>query len=37
MKAIWYEGFGPAGEVLVHGDMSVPEPGAGEVLVRLRA
>ena len=37
MKAVWYEGFGPAGEVLVHGDMAVPEPGEGEVLVRLHA
>jgi NADPH2:quinone reductase len=37
MKAVWYEGFGPAGEVLVHGDMAAPEPGAGEVLVRLHA
>jgi len=37
MKAVWYEGFGPADEVLVHGDMAVPEPGAGEVLVRLHA
>ena len=37
MKAIWYEGFGPAGEVLVHGDMAMPEPGEGEVLVRLHA
>jgi NADPH2:quinone reductase len=37
MKAVWYEGFGPADEVLVHGDMAVPEPAAGEVLVRLHA
>ena len=37
MKAVWYEGFGPAGEVLVHGDMAEPAPGAGEVLVRLHA
>ena len=37
MKAVWYEGFGPAGEVLVHGEMAAPEPGAGEVLVRLHA
>lgn len=37
MKAVWYEGFGPADEVLVHGDLPAPEPGPGEVLVRLRA
>jgi NADPH2:quinone reductase len=37
MKAVWYEGFGPADAVLVHGDMAVPEPDAGEVLVRLHA
>ncbi|MCH8952598.1 MAG: alcohol dehydrogenase catalytic domain-containing protein, partial [Proteobacteria bacterium] len=37
MKAVWYEGFGPAGEVLVQGDMAEPAPGAGEVLVRLHA
>lgn len=37
MKAVWYERFGPAGEVLVHGEMADPVPGAGEVLVRLRA
>ncbi len=37
MKAVWYEGFGPAGEVLVHGEMPAPEPGPGEVLVRLHA
>ncbi len=37
MKAVWYEGLGPAEEVLVHGDMAVPEPGEGEVLVRLHA
>ncbi len=37
MKAVWYERFGPAGEVLVFGGMADPEPGPGEVLVRLRA
>ena len=37
MKAIWYEGFGPARQVLQHGDMPTPEPGPGEVLVRLHA
>lgn len=37
MKAVWYEGFGPAAEVLQTGEMPMPEPGPGEVLVRLRA
>ena len=36
MKAIWFERKGPAREVLVHGEMPMPEPGAGEVRVRLR-
>lgn len=35
MKAVWYERFGPAKEVLIHGDLPDPEPGVGEVLVRL--
>lgn len=37
MKAIWYERFGPAAEVLELGEMADPAPGPGEVLVRLRA
>ena len=37
MKAAWYERFGPAGDVLVVGDLPTPEPGPGEVLVRLHA
>ena len=37
MKAVWYEGFGPADEVLVHGEMPAPEPGPGEVLVKVHA
>lgn len=37
MKAVWYEGFGPAADVLVHGEMPTPAPQAGEVLVRLHA
>lgn len=37
MRAVWYEGFGPAGEVLVHGEMPTPDPAPGEVLVRLHA
>jgi NADPH2:quinone reductase len=37
MKAVWYERFGPAADVLVHGQMEDPAPGPGEVLVRLHA
>jgi NADPH2:quinone reductase len=37
MKAVWYERFGPAGEVLQWGEMPDPVAGPGEVLVRLRA
>ncbi|MCU4654625.1 NADPH:quinone reductase [Roseibacterium sp. SDUM158016] len=37
MKAVWYERFGPAADVLVHGQMEAPAPGPGEVLVRLHA
>ena len=34
MRAVWYEENGPA-EVLKLGDLPVPEPGPGEVLVRI--
>ncbi|GMG86137.1 NADPH:quinone reductase [Biformimicrobium ophioploci] len=37
MKAVWFEQFGTARDTLVLGDQPVPEPGAGEVLVRLKA
>ncbi len=37
MRAVWYERFGPAGEVLTLGEMADPAPGPGEVLVRVRA
>lgn len=37
MKAVWYEGFGPAQAVLQQGDLAEPVPGPGEVLVRLHA
>src|SRR4051794_30404830 len=35
MKAAWYERPGPAREVLEVGEMADPEPGPGEVRVRL--
>ena len=35
MRAAWYERRGPASEVLVVGEMPIPEPGAGEVRIRL--
>jgi NADPH2:quinone reductase len=37
VKAVWYERQGPAREVLQYGDMPTPEPGRGEVRVRLAA
>lgn len=35
MKAAWYERTGPAAEVLTVGDLPTPEPGPGELRVRL--
>ncbi|MEX0957381.1 MAG: NADPH:quinone reductase [Rhizobiaceae bacterium] len=35
MKAAWYERNGPARDVLVVGDVDMPEPAAGEVRVKL--
>ena len=35
MKAAWYEQFGKAAEVLTIGELEDPQPGSGEVLVRL--
>lgn len=35
MRAAWYERQGPAREVLVVGDTSDPEPGEGEVRIRI--
>jgi NADPH2:quinone reductase len=37
MKAVWYERYGAADEVLVHGEMPAPNAGPGEVRVRLHA
>ena len=36
MRAAWYERAGPASEVLEVGEMAAPEPGPGEVRVRIR-
>jgi NADPH2:quinone reductase len=36
MKAAWYERNGAARDVLTIGDMSLPDPGPGEVRVRLK-
>jgi NADPH:quinone reductase-like Zn-dependent oxidoreductase len=35
MKAYWFDAFGAAQKVLKQGDWPTPEPGSGEVLVRL--
>ncbi len=35
MKACWFDAFGAAQKVLKQGDWPTPEPGPGEVLVRL--
>ncbi len=35
MLAVWYDRQGPAGEVLQVGELPAPEPGPGEVRVRL--
>ena len=37
MRAVWYERIGPAADVMRVGDMDVPDPGPGEVLVRVHA
>lgn len=36
MRAAWFESFGPASKVIVVGERPRPEPGKGEVLVRLK-
>jgi len=37
MRAGWYERTGPADEVIQTGEMAVPKPGPGEILVRVHA
>jgi NADPH2:quinone reductase len=37
VKAAWYERQGPATDVLVVGEMETPEPGPGEVRIRVAA
>ncbi|HEX5077744.1 MAG TPA: NADPH:quinone reductase [Geminicoccaceae bacterium] len=37
MRAAWYEATGPAREVIRIGELPRPEPGSGEVLVRVHA
>lgn len=37
MKAAWFENYGPAAEVLKVGELETPDPGHGEVRVRLHA
>lgn len=37
MKAVWYEKQGPARDVLIVGDVDDPEPGPGEVRIRIKA
>jgi NADPH2:quinone reductase len=36
MRAVWYDEQGPAAAVLQVGELSAPEPGPGEVRVRIR-
>ena len=35
MRAVWYEGGGPAAEVLRIGELEAPQPGEGEVRVKV--
>ena len=35
MKAVWFESFGNASDVLIYGDQPTPAPATGEVLVKL--
>ncbi|HBK06138.1 MAG TPA: NADPH:quinone reductase [Acetobacteraceae bacterium] len=37
MRAVWYDRQGPANAVIVTGELPTPEPGTGQVRVRLEA
>jgi NADPH:quinone reductase len=37
MRAVWYDRQGPANEVILTGELPTPEPGTGQVRVRLEA
>ena len=37
MRAVWYDRQGPANEVIVTGELPTPEPGIGQLRVRLQA
>ncbi|MBO0764487.1 MAG: NADPH:quinone reductase [Hyphomicrobiaceae bacterium] len=37
MRGAWYERMGPAREVLTMGDLPVPKPSHGEVLIKIKA
>ena len=37
MRAVWYNRFGPAEDVLQSGEYQTPEPGQGDVKVRIFA
>ncbi len=36
MRAAWFDQFGAAADVIRIGDLDTPEPGAGEVLIRMQ-
>ena len=35
MQAVWYQKQGSAQDVIVYGEMPVPNPGIGEVRVKI--
>ncbi len=37
MRAVWYDRQGPANEVIVTGELPTPQPGVGQVRIRLEA
>ena len=37
MRAVWYDRQGPANDVIITGDLPTPEPGIGQVRVKLEA